>query len=364
MSTRRTNRNAAALAVNANAPADQGVALPPNMALQDDPAVPQVPAPQANVGGAPEPSDESNPAHIGAGGGEEGAEKRTDKIVLRNVKSDTFSGAGSPGAYDSDVQDWWELFADQDEDAQILAARTWLKTYRAAFPSATFEEAGNALEAKFRPNLTDQEISARIYSEDKRASETYQAYADRLVQMAGGLTGGVTQSSNAHHVLGTFLRLTWPQRKDIVEAHIRGKMGTPTEVLNDAVRFLSELSQSDGRLDDYKRRKLTDGSRALKWDAYANPAEASFKGPRLHSKAPRAKSNVAIVERKRKPTKALRRGGVVCFICCEEGHTAKYHRQHLSEDKTETESSRAQGNVAKAEDAVGDSAEDSDEDSA
>ncbi|KAF4130809.1 hypothetical protein GN958_ATG19994 [Phytophthora infestans] len=154
------------------------------------------------------------------------------------------------------------------------------------------------------------------------------------------------------------------QRKDVVQAHIRGKLGTPTEVLNDAVRFLSELSQSDGRLDDCKRRKLTDGSRALKGDAKANPADASLKGPRLHSKAPRAKSNVAIVERKRKPTKAPRRGGVVCFICGEEGHTAKYHRQHLSEDKIETVDSRAQGNVAKADDAVGDSAEDSDEDSA
>ncbi|KAI9999226.1 hypothetical protein PInf_004046 [Phytophthora infestans] len=320
-------------------------------------------------------------AHIGAGVGEEGAEKRTDKIDLRNVKSKTFSGAVSPGAYDSGVRDWWEQFADQVEDAQILAgqewsenakkaalsifltdsARRWLKTYRVAFPSATCEE---AVVAKFRPNLTDREITARIYSEVKRASETYQEYADRLVQMADGLTGGVTQSSNAHHALGTFLRLAWPQRKYIVQAHIRGKMGTPTEILNDAVRFLSELSQSDGRLDDYKRRKLTDGSRALKGDAKANPADASFKGPRLHSKAPRAKSNVAIVERKRKPTKAPRRGGVVYFICGEEGHTAKYHRQHLSEDKTETVDSRAQGNVAKAEDAVGDSAEDSDEDSA
>ncbi|KAI9982359.1 hypothetical protein PInf_008291 [Phytophthora infestans] len=173
------------------------------MALQDDPAVPQVAAPQDNGGGAPEPDDEPNPAHIGAGGGEEGTEKRTDKIDLRNVKSETFSGAVPPGAYDSGVRDWWEQLADQ--------------------------EAGNALVAKFRPNLTDQEITARIYSEGKRASETYQEYADRLVQMADGVTGGVTQSSNAHHALGTFLRLAWPQRKDIVQAHIRGKIGTPTE---------------------------------------------------------------------------------------------------------------------------------------
>ncbi|KAF4047373.1 hypothetical protein GN244_ATG00164 [Phytophthora infestans] len=123
MSTCRTNRNAAALAVNANAPADQGVALPPNMALQDDPAVPQVAAPQDNGGGAPEPDDEPNPAHIGAGGGEEGTEKRTDKIDLRNVKSETFSGAVPPGAYDSGVRDWWEQLADQVEDAQISAGQ-------------------------------------------------------------------------------------------------------------------------------------------------------------------------------------------------------------------------------------------------
>eukprot|EP00644_Phytophthora_capsici_P013316 jgi/Phyca11/14078/fgenesh1_pg.PHYCAscaffold_5_\ len=207
---------------------------------------PQVPAPQANVEGAPEPDDEPNPVHIGAGGGEEGTKKRTDKIDLRNVKSETFSGVVPLGAYDSGVRDWWEQFADQVEDAQ----------------------------------------------------------------------------------------------------------------------FLSELSQSDGRLDDYKRRKLTDGSHAPRGDAKGKPAEASFKSPRPHGKPSRAKSNVAIVERKRKPTKAPRRGGVVCFICGEEGHTAKYHRQHLSEDKTETEDSRAQSNVAKTEDAVGDSSDDSDEDSA
>ncbi|KAG1683840.1 hypothetical protein DVH05_026695 [Phytophthora capsici] len=354
------------------------------VALHGDPEEPQVPAPQANVEGAPEPDDEPNPVHIGAGGGEEGTKKRTDKIDLRNVKSETFSGVVPLGAYDSGVRDWWEQFADQVEDAQVLAgrewsesakkaalsifltgsARRWLKNYRAALPNSTFEEAGNALVAKFRPNLTDQEITARIYSAGKRASETYQEYADRLMHMADGLTGGVTQTANAHHALGTFLRLSWPQRKDIVQAHIRGKMGTPMDVLNDAVQFLSELAQSDGRLDDYKRRKLTDGSHAPRGDAKGKPADASFKSPRPHGKPSRAKSNVAIVERKRKSTKAPRRGGVVCFICGEEGHTAKYHRQHLSEDKTETEDSRAQSNVAKTEDAVGNSADDSDEDSA
>ncbi|KUF95789.1 hypothetical protein AM588_10008943 [Phytophthora nicotianae] len=126
--------------------------------------------------------------------------------------------------------------------------------------------------ARFRPTLTDQEITARIYSEGKRAAETYQEYADRLLMMADGLTGGLESVSNAQHALATFLRLAWPQRKDILQTHIRGKPGAPTELLNDAVHFLSELSQSDGRRDDYKRRKLSDGSRTPRPDTKAKPA--------------------------------------------------------------------------------------------
>ncbi|OWZ12353.1 hypothetical protein PHMEG_00014510 [Phytophthora megakarya] len=88
------------------------------------------------------------------------------------------------------------------------SARRWLRTYRVDHPNASFEETGEALVCKFRPNLTDQEITARIYTEGKRAIETYQEYADRLLQMADGLTGGFTNAANVQHALGMFLRLT------------------------------------------------------------------------------------------------------------------------------------------------------------
>ncbi|OWZ18984.1 hypothetical protein PHMEG_0006836 [Phytophthora megakarya] len=71
--------------------------------------------------------------------------------------------------------------------------------YRKEHPTATFEDAGDALIARFRPNLTGQEITARIYTEGKRASETYQEYSDRLLQMADGLVSGIGNTVNVQH---------------------------------------------------------------------------------------------------------------------------------------------------------------------
>ncbi|KAF4138654.1 hypothetical protein GN958_ATG12159 [Phytophthora infestans] len=357
MSTRRNTLYQAA----ADGQANQNAPLPQGVADQDVPVLnPALPpavqaAPLAAARGAHEPDDEPNPALI-AGVGDERTTKRTEKVDLRNVKSEAFSGAVPPGAYDSG-------FADQVEDAQVLAgqewtesvkksalsvfltgsARRWLRSYRKEHPAATFEEAGVALIDRFRLNLTDQEITARIYSEGKRASETYQEYADRLLQMSDGLTGGIGNAASVQHALGTFLRLAWPQRKDIVQAHARGKIDSPTSILSDAVQFLSELSQSDGRLEDYKRRKLSDGSRALRGDTKSKTTPLASK-PAVSK--PKGKAHVAVVERKRKVSRTPSRSAIVCFICGEEGHTAKYHREHLSKS---SEDSPAQGHSATAQ---------------
>ncbi|OWZ18858.1 hypothetical protein PHMEG_0006986 [Phytophthora megakarya] len=98
-----------------------------------------------------------------------------------------------------------------------------MQTHPTSHPNATFEVTREALVAKFRSTLTDQEITLRIYSEGKLAPETYQEYADRLLQMVAGLTGGVNNVVNVNHALGTFLRLAWSQRKVIVQVHVRGK---------------------------------------------------------------------------------------------------------------------------------------------
>ncbi|OWZ08462.1 hypothetical protein PHMEG_00018994 [Phytophthora megakarya] len=387
MSTRRTNRNQGAPVGAPDSAGAQAGPQPVPAAAADAPANPTpqgTAGPQAD-GGASEPDDEPNPVLARENDGnnaENSAEKRGEKIDLRNVRTEKFSGNVPRGAYDSGVRDWWDQFSDQVDDAQILAgqewsevakksvlsifltdtARRWLKTYRADNPAATFTDTGNALVAKFRPNLTDQEITARIYSEGKHASETYQEYANRLLRMADGLSGGITNIANAHHALGTFLRLAWPQRKDVVHSHIRGMQGSPTSLIHEAVQFLSELSQSDGRLEDYKRRKLSDGSRGSSSDAKTKAIDNYVKG-----NGP-GKAHVAVVERKRKPTKMPRRGGIVCFICGEEGHTAKYHRQHLSQPPRDNNETSARGNAATTEEAgersVVASDADSEEDSA
>ncbi|OWZ18634.1 hypothetical protein PHMEG_0007242 [Phytophthora megakarya] len=168
--------------------------------------------------------------------------------------------------------------------------------------------------------------------------------------MADGLTGGFTNAANVQHALGMFLRLAWPQRKDIAQAHVRDKRGSPSTILNNAVLFLDELAQSDGRQDDFKRRKIADGSPAVRTDPRYNAEYIGAKNFTSIPKASGSKANMAVVGRKWKPTKMQRRRSMVCYICSEEGHTAKFHRQHLSKTAEEPDDSQAQGNSAVAED--------------
>ncbi|OWZ18205.1 hypothetical protein PHMEG_0007753 [Phytophthora megakarya] len=182
MSTRRTNRNQGTTGAASDTPAVQDAALLPTATAQDAPAGPNpVAAVPTGAGGAPEPDDEPNPATTNGDGVDGETGKRTGRIDLKNVKMEPFSGTVPTGAYDTGVRDC----AKKSALSIFLtgSARRWLKTYRVENPSATFEATGSALVAKFRPNLTDQEITARIYSEGKRAAETYQEYADRLLQM-------------------------------------------------------------------------------------------------------------------------------------------------------------------------------------
>ncbi|KAE9159585.1 hypothetical protein PF004_g31489, partial [Phytophthora fragariae] len=203
----------------------------------------------------------------------------TPTIDIKNIKSTVFIGAVPEGSYDSGAREWWEQFADQADDAQVLAgqlwndkvntatlslflsgsARRWLKQHRHDHPRATFAETGDALVAKFRPKLTDQEITARIYDEPKLPAETYQEFADRLLLMVGGLDGGSTNPANARHALGTFVRHAWPQRKDVVMARISLRDADPLRAIARAVDILSEMSETDGRAPSFKKRKMDDG---------------------------------------------------------------------------------------------------------
>ncbi|GMF23197.1 unnamed protein product [Phytophthora fragariaefolia] len=253
MSPRCTNRNqgaagpvvdaavAEAVATNPTATtAAQAAAANPTVAANDQPALPA--APTANVG-APEPDDEPRPAEAGVSG--EVTNDDGGEIDLKNVKMTAFSGVVSAGAYDSGVREWWELFADQLEDAQA--------------------------NARPRPIKNTQTGCCKWLT----------------------FWGGVANTANVQHALGTFLRLAWPQRKDIVQAHVRGTRGNPSGVLNDAVLFLCELAQSDGRLDDYKRRKVADGSRGTRVGTKLKPVDVKGKaasGPKSKSLIPKAHS--------------------------------------------------------------------------
>ncbi|KAF4142838.1 hypothetical protein GN958_ATG07975 [Phytophthora infestans] len=59
-----------------------------------------------------------------------------------------------------------------------------------------------------------------------------------------------------------------------------------------------------------------------------------------------------------------RRGGIVCYICSEDDHTARYHRQHLSNITEKTNQSQAQGDSEKPKEARDSKGESSESDSA
>jgi hypothetical protein len=271
--------------------------------------------------------------------------KISDKVDLKNVKCETFDGSVKDGQFDSGVRDWWDQFADQIEYAQILAgqhwsdsvktaalslfltgmARRWLKRHTTITPNTTFDEIGASLISKFKSNLSDQEITQKIYNETKRPTETYREYADRLLQMVGALEGGTLRPANARHALSTFVRLAWFKKRDALQARIDTKSDDPVHEIDRAVDVLSELAASDGRYVQSKRRKDNDG-RVVKLSKQA------------------ATANAATVERKRKPATQSRGGTITCYICREPGHTAKYHNKHLKKsndnEKNQTRTSQ------------------------
>ncbi|KAF4034126.1 hypothetical protein GN244_ATG13928 [Phytophthora infestans] len=119
MTARRTNRNQGATKAPADIRATHGMAPIQLEAANAAPGIPSLPVIQAVAPGATEPDNEPRPAMAGVAGetNEDGGEKETGRIDLRNVKMEPFSGLISPGAYDSGVRDWWKQFADQLEDA-------------------------------------------------------------------------------------------------------------------------------------------------------------------------------------------------------------------------------------------------------
>nr|KAE8942708.1 hypothetical protein PF009_g7550 [Phytophthora fragariae] len=73
-------------------------------------------------------------------------------------------------------------------------------------PSTALATCGKRLIEEFSSPLSDFETIAQLRDERKRPMETYREYADRLVNMAGSLEGGIKSSTNVRFALDAFVR--------------------------------------------------------------------------------------------------------------------------------------------------------------
>ncbi|KAE8876059.1 hypothetical protein PF003_g39773 [Phytophthora fragariae] len=86
-------------------------------------------------------------------------------------------------------------------------ANTWFIQFREDHaPSTALATCGKRLIEEFSSPLSDFETIAQLRDERKRPMETYREYADRLVNMAGSLEGGIKSSTNVRFALDAFVR--------------------------------------------------------------------------------------------------------------------------------------------------------------
>ncbi|KAE9275669.1 hypothetical protein PF008_g29298 [Phytophthora fragariae] len=192
---------------------------------------------------------------------------RSGKADRKNMTIEQFSGTTPVKAFDSCVRGWWGEFSKQLLQAQVMSncrwsklqckgvfessltgdAREWFNSFRTYHPSVSLAECGHALIEEFKNPLSEQEIMRLLITERKRPSETYRQFADRLLNMADSLPGGVGMSANARHALHTFVQHAYPEQSKFLKLSlVKETQLDPVRQLNRAVQHLCFLVDSDG----------------------------------------------------------------------------------------------------------------------
>jgi hypothetical protein len=317
------------------------------------------PAPPARGRGADDQPEEE-PDDDGQAGAQDGAARgeKSDRVDLRNIKVRVFDGTVAAGQFDARASDWWSEFAEQVEDAQLLAAqdwseavkkavlsqfltgmaKRWFRAWRQSFPDETFASCGAALVKEFRPNLLHADIAEKIRVERKRWDETYREFADRLMQMADALDGGCQLASNSRQALVAFTRNAYPRYTDFIESKIDLRSPDPPTELWNAIAVLSDKAGTDGRGPEKRKAPSPAGPPAAnKKQASSKPAKKAAnkgdKGEKKVDKKRAGEAHAAAVERKRAKTSnnppASTRKSITGYECGQDGHTAAYCRKYL-----------------------------------
>ncbi|KAG2933714.1 hypothetical protein PC129_g4510 [Phytophthora cactorum] len=129
------------------------------------------------------------------------------------------------------VQRWWNKFSLQVRAAEIYAgsrawpddvkvtilgdfltgmAEAWYDDMNAQLQMLTFAQVGAELIKHFRTAMTDLQITTQMCTSRKKASETYQQFANRLLGMADLIKGGRAAEHNARLALQSFCAHAYP----------------------------------------------------------------------------------------------------------------------------------------------------------
>ncbi|EGZ10571.1 hypothetical protein PHYSODRAFT_304408 [Phytophthora sojae] len=141
----------------------------------------------------------------------------------KSITVEAFSGFVPVGAFDSGVRCWWRKFVNQLTDAQILDGHRWADVQgRSIFAASLWgdaadwfsELAGELLVEKNKSKLPEHELLNRLMMEQKARGETYQAYAQRLLNMADSLPSGLSTEANARYAMHTFIKRAYYKYSD------------------------------------------------------------------------------------------------------------------------------------------------------
>lgn len=172
------------------------------------------------------------------------------------------------------------------EDPAAWLDRLWRDTR-----ALTVKQACKRLREKYAFKISEEAIRDLIRSAVRKASESYEAYAQRLQTMANALLGGIETETNAAAALAAFVRMANPVHASQlnVEWTLAQRRKTPARTaLHEMVEFIYLLDRSNG----VAARNKSDKAPARK-KAKGKDGKAVAKGL----------AAAVITERKRKPTK-------------------------------------------------------------
>lgn len=289
------------------------------------------------------------------------------KPSRKNITVHPFSGFVAPGDFDSGVRRWWRTFMLQLVDAQILDghrwsdlqcrsifagsltgdAADWYAEVRASSSNLTLATAGDMLLDKYKSQLPEQELLSRIMKEQKRRDETYQQYAQRLLNMTDSLPGGSQVEANARQACHTFAKKAYYRYSDELKSFLqRLPLSMPAaQKLRSLVDHLTYMAESDGRLAS----TVFTGRASINADSTRRSLPAKRPGSGMG----------AVVEHKRRRSPTQTAGtrfqadgdqpaiasSIRCFKCKQLGHHVRDCPQRVGHDTTAT---RLQGSAATA----------------